>query len=285
MKLKAISWQEWIERGEWRESSRDAMPMLPALVPEVMALVTDQDISILRIARIISKEQVLATRVLRLANSAYFAPASEVTTIGDAIVRMGTSAVRNVVLAVCFASWRANDVHGMQRRQLADHSVGTAYLARLVAERAGIDPDESFLHGLLHDIGKLLLAQLADDFVRAGGTLPPEAEVQELVANRHAALGAEILARWELPARLHEPVRFHHTPEDAGTFEREAEVTSLANRLSHRYGFGCPADGPDDTERLLADDLAIRLGVTAGWLDETDQRAPGLFAIARQIVS
>jgi putative nucleotidyltransferase with HDIG domain len=286
MGVTTMSWVNWIESGDWRGSHDIAMPMLPSLVPHVMPLVVDRDASVLRLARVISKEQVLATRVLRLANSAYSAPLHEVTTINDAIVRMGTSAVRNVVLAVCFASRPSNDVYGGHGRELADHGVGTAYLARLVAERAGIDPDEAFMHGLLHDIGKLLLVKLAADFTRFGGVLPPPAEVQAFVAERHAALGADVLCRWQLPARLQEPVRFHHRPAEASAFRPNAEVVYVANRLSHRYGFGCPPDTrKEDEEELLRDPIAVELGITQEWLADTDRRAPGLFAVARQIVS
>ena len=286
MSMSTITWQDWIESGDWRGSHDIAMPMQPSLVPHVMPLVADKDASVLRIARVISKEQVLATRVLRLANSAYSAPVHEITTINDAIVRMGTAAVRNVVLAVCFASRPANDVYGERGRQLADHGVGTAYLARLIAEYAGVDPDEAFMHGLLHDIGKLLLLKLSADFARVGGVAPSGAEMEAFVAERHAALGADVLSRWQLPAQLQEPVRFHHDPAGAGTYRSFAEVAYVANRLSHRYGFGCNAEAsPEATAEILADPYCARLGVTEQWLADTDRKAPGLFAIARQIVS
>jgi putative nucleotidyltransferase with HDIG domain len=283
MGVSTMTWVEWIESGVWRGSNDIAMPMLPSLVPHVMPLVTDKDASVLRIARVVSKEQVLATRVLRLANSAYSAPLHEITTINDAIVRIGTAAVRNVVLAVCFASRPSNDAYGGRGRDLADHGVGTAYLARLVAEHCGSDPDEAFMHGLLHDIGKLLLLKLSADFVRSGGVLPPADELEQFFAERHAALGAEVLSRWQLPAQLQEPVMFHHNPDGASAYRRYAEVAYVANRLSHRYGFGCPEDPEDGA--LLDDPICARLGVTAEWLTGIDKRAPGLFAVARQILA
>ena len=132
------TWSDWVESGEWADGSDSAMPMLPALAADVMSLAIDPDVSVARIARVIAKDQVLATRVLRLANSAYCAPMQEVTTVNDAIVRMGTGPVRNVVLAVCFTSrLQGANVYGPQGRELMDHAIGTAYLARLVAEKLG----------------------------------------------------------------------------------------------------------------------------------------------------
>jgi putative nucleotidyltransferase with HDIG domain len=277
-----MTWPEWIDSGQWRVSKDIGAPMLPALVADVMPMVTDPDVSVLRLARIIAKEQMLATRVLRMANSAYCAPMQEITTINDAIVRMGTSSVRNVVFAVCVSSRLQSDVYGSQGRELADHGVGTAYLARLVAEHAGFDPDEAFIQGLLHDVGKLLLLKLARDFTKFGGVLASQREVDACVAERHATFGAEILREWQLPSRLQEPVRFHHNPDAAGEFRDQADITYVANRLSHRYGFGCPADDPDD---LMLDAVSVRLGLTPDWLAQIDRRAPGMFAVARQIVS
>ena len=73
-------------------------------------------------------------------NSAYCAPMQEVTTVNDAVVRMGTGPVRNVVLAVCFTSrLQGANVYGPQGRDLMNHAIGTAYLARLVAERIGTE--------------------------------------------------------------------------------------------------------------------------------------------------
>ncbi|HEV8317172.1 MAG TPA: HDOD domain-containing protein [Vicinamibacterales bacterium] len=279
----ATSWAEWVDSGQWNSSSDTAMPMLPALAGDVMTLALDPDVSVLRIARVISKEQVLATRVLRLANSAYCAPMQEITTINDAIVRMGTAAVRNVVLAVCFASrLQAANVYGPQGRDLVDHGIGSAYLARLVAERAGLDPDEAFMFGLLHDIGKLVLLKQVRDFIKSGGQAPTPEEIDAFVRDRHAEVGARILRQWQLPETLIEPVRYHHTPDAAPTHKDEAAVVYMANRLSHRYGFGCTAGEADD---ITEDPIFTELRLNAQWLKDTDQRAPGLFEVARQIVA
>src|SRR5580765_8411633 len=86
---------EWIRSGEWLESQDITLPMLPARATEVMHLAMDPEVSASRIATVVSKDQVLATLVLRLANSAFSAPASDITNVSDAVVRVGTRAVRN----------------------------------------------------------------------------------------------------------------------------------------------------------------------------------------------
>jgi len=276
------SWSKWVESGDWADSSDSAMPMLPALATDVMGLAIDPEVSIARIARVVAKDQVLATRVLRLANSAYCAPMQEITTVNDAIVRMGTGPVRNVVLAVCFTSrLQGTNIYGTQGRDLVDHAIGTAYLARLVAERLNTDADEAFMCGLLHDLGKLLLLKLSRDFIKYGAPTPSAQEIEAVYKERHPEIGAQLLRQWQLPEALEQPVRFHHDPDACATHLREATITYVANRLSHRYGFGCPADDAN----LLEDAICTRAGLTETVLADLDRRAPGLFQVARQIVA
>jgi putative nucleotidyltransferase with HDIG domain len=282
MSTTFATWSDWVESGEWADGSDSAMPMLPALAADVMSLAIDPDVSVARIGRVIAKDQVLATRVLRLANSAYCAPMQEVTTVNDAIVRMGTGPVRNVVLAVCFTSrLQGANVYGPQGRELMDHAIGTAYLARLVAERLGQDADEAFMCGLLHDMGKLLLLKLARDFIKFGVPTPSSQEIEIFCRERHAEIGARLLRQWQLPETLESPVRYHHDPAASPTHSHESAVTYMANRLSHRYGFGCPADEAS----LVEDPICTRLGLNDTWQADLDRRAPGLFQVARQIVA
>jgi putative nucleotidyltransferase with HDIG domain len=276
------SWSEWVESSDWADSSDAAMPMLPALAADVMGLAIDPEVSIARIARVIAKDQVLATRVLRLANSASHASMQEITTVNDAIVRMGTGPVRNVVLAVCFTSrLQGANVYGSQGRELMDHAIGTAYLARLVAERLGTDADEAFMCGLLHDLGKLMLLKLSRDFIKYGAPTPSAQEIDKVYTERHAEIGARLLQQWQLPEALQQPVRFHHEPDACTTHKTEADGAYVANRLAHRYGFGCP----EETANLLEDEVCERVGLDESWLADLDRRAPGLFQVARQIVA
>ena len=275
------SWSEWVESADWADASDAVMLMPPALAADIMGLVIDPEVSIARIGRVIAKNQILATHLLRLANSAYCTPPRKVTTVNDAIVEMGSGPVRNVVLAACFASrLEGASTDDAQARGLMDHAVGTAYLAHLMAERLGIDADEAFTCGLLHDLGKLLLLKLLRDFLKYGAPTPSAQEIAQVYKERHPEIGARLLRQWQLPEALEQPVRFHHEPDACTTYTNEALAVYVANRLAHRYGFGCPADAAN----LLEDDVCVRVGLNEAWLADLDCRAPGLFQVARQIV-
>src|SRR5262245_54491983 len=96
-------WTTWVESGDWLQHKESIIPVISTQNAEIMALALDPDVSVYRIGRLVSTEQGLATRVLRLANSASCAPLKEITTINQAIVRVGTDAVRHTILAACVA--------------------------------------------------------------------------------------------------------------------------------------------------------------------------------------
>jgi putative nucleotidyltransferase with HDIG domain len=278
---KHVSWPEWIESGDW-SALKTAVPMLPASVGHVMSLALDPDVSVAQLTHVISRDQVLATRVLRLANSAHCGPLEEITSINQATIRIGTAAVRNVVLAVCLSSRLAESrVYGSRGRELLEHSIGTACMSRVLAVPARVDADEAFLCGLLHDIGKLLLLKLVKDFAKAGGPPPSDTEIAAVIDSRHAEMGAYLLRAWQLPAIMVETTQYHHAPDSSPDLHRHVIVTAMANRLSHRYGFGCPAQVDDE---ILAVPEAKSLGLSSAWLADMDAAAPGLFDTARDII-
>lgn len=265
--------------GEWEHSADTVIPMLPAMASHVVDLALDPEVSATRITAVVSKDPVLATRVIQLANSAFSAPATEISSIGEAVVRMGTGPVRNVVTAACLSSLAADPkIYGRRGREHIDHSIGTAYLAWLIADRAGEPPDEAFLYGLLHDIGKLVILKLARECEHSVAA-PAEEDVELVLSEMHPAIGGYVLQQWGMPRRLHDPIVWHHEPDGAQTRADAAAVAYVANRLAHKYGFGCEPETAD----LLADPVFQRLGMDARSLEKLDLHAPGLFEVARKI--
>jgi putative nucleotidyltransferase with HDIG domain len=266
---------------ECLQAGDTSLPMLPSIAMRVIELAADPDVHIAQLTGIVMKDQILASRVLALANSARNAPSQAVTSLPQAMVRLGVSSVRNLVLAVSFSSKLCDErTYGPLGRRLMDHGLGTAYLGRLVAEAARVDVDEAFLCGLVHDIGKLIIYKAASD---CHCNLNDSPDLAAFIADRHAEIGARALRAWHLPPSLEQPVLHHHHYEQALGARRKAAVLYFADRLSHHYGFGCDRSegGP---EQLLEDPVCAELAITAAWLSETDEHAPGLFTIARQVL-
>lgn len=276
------AWIAWLESGQWERTLANATPMLPALAVEVVRLCQDSETSPSQITQVVSKDPVLAAHVVRLANSASSASATVITSLSDAVVRVGTRAVRQMVTATCVTSKLKNPkTYGDSGRDLVDHSIGTAYLSWLVADRVDEDSDEAFLVGLLHDIGKFVILKMAnEDRPLPAGALTPE-QLAAVIEARHAFIGGRALAKWSFAPQVQIPVSFHHDPLKATEYARSAQVAYAANRLAHRYGFGCAAD----ESNLLEDPIFIALGLNEAFLAEMDARAPGLYEVARKIAS
>lgn len=265
------------EQFPWLRPDDLSLPMLPEQAIRGMQMASDPDLTVTKLAGLVSKDPVLATRVLGLANSAMYGAMTPLRSVQDAVVRLGVGCVRNVVVTVSMhAQMTAPDLYGAEGPRFMDHALGTAYLARLVADSAGTDVEEAFLTGLLHDIGKLVIHKTAH-LRRRQGTAISDDDVADAVAASHAACGALALHFWKLPDEVLDAVRHHHHFTLAVN-PRAAAVCYAANRLSHRYGFGCTAEG----DGVLDDTVWATLDLDDAWMAATDAHAPGLVNAARQ---
>src|SRR5215203_102839 len=117
---------------------------------------------------------------------------------------------------------QSGSTYGPRGRGLAEHGIGNAFLAQLVARLAVVNQEEAFLYGLVHDIGKLLVLQLSKDYVRGGGKAPSDDEVADVMDARHAEFGGRVLREWRLPPVIEEPVVTHHRPDECTAHPVEA---------------------------------------------------------------
>jgi putative nucleotidyltransferase with HDIG domain len=189
--------------------------------------------------------------------------------------------VRQIVMAATLtARLRNPKTFGSNARQMVDHSVGTGYLASYIAERLNVDQDAAFLYGLLHDIGKFVILKLAHD----DKPIPPtmgQARLEACIASRHPAVGARALQLWRFADEIWLPVARHHDPAQAPDQQKSAGIAYLANRLAHRYGFGCEPEEMD----LLTDPVFTGFGFDERFLERLDPRAPQLLDVAAKIAA
>lgn len=199
-RLREPDLDAWIRSGAWRDLPESNAPALPALATEILELAADPDVSQVKVANAVSKDPVLATRILGLANSAASAAAVTITSINEAILRLGTRIVCNVALADRMAGgFQDQRIYGPFGQTLRDHSIGTAYVAYLVADTAGLPSDEAFLCGLMHDIGKLYVLKLVHDVGLPSPTGKPSASTLRLVTDTHAEVGGFLIQKGDCP--------------------------------------------------------------------------------------
>jgi putative nucleotidyltransferase with HDIG domain len=170
------------------------LPTLPVIAKKIMSLADDESLSAEKLAAIISSDQALSTRVLSLANPAYYGHPATISTVQRAMTVVGMKMVKQVSLSVLVCGTIGRG--GKGRTQFWKHSFGTAMAAALVAQRTGRkDNDVCFMAGLLHDIGKMILEM----------HFPNETEMD------HAEVGAFMAERWQLPPALISAIGYHHS--------------------------------------------------------------------------
>jgi putative nucleotidyltransferase with HDIG domain len=201
-----------------------SMPSLPNLYNELTSALASPDTSLSQLERIIEKDLGMATKILQLANSAFVAARSQVSTLKQAIALIGTDAIRTLALSVhVFSQFEGSSAVKEHLPSLWEHSAAVASLARQIAateNQPGPIREQSFTAGLLHDIGRaILLAELPKEYlpILAQAAADP-AEVLPLETETfgctHAQIGAYLLSTWGLPPELVHVVALHHRPSD-----------------------------------------------------------------------
>lgn len=201
------------------ERKLEQLPLLPAVVSGVLSLNPEADDYFDRLLRLAERDPPFAIRVLRCANSAFYAPESPIVSLQQAIMRIGTQECARLVLALAVV--KVFIPHTEAQRSLWIHSLQTALFARMFSQRLAAlrrDADHAYLCGLLHDIGRFVQFEGAPaDLARIDDT--HWASPQELVDRErsvlgydHALLGWHACQKWSLPATVGAVVHHHHDP-------------------------------------------------------------------------
>jgi putative nucleotidyltransferase with HDIG domain len=221
------------------------LPSLPVVVHRLIEVCKDPNATMMMVEKVIAKDQSLTAKVLKLVNSAFFALSSRVSTIHHAAVILGMDALRNMALAVCTYDSLAG-AHAspyFSRRAFWKHAAAVGILAKHLAVAAKYSkPDEAFVAGLLHDIGKVILDRYFDaEFGRALGLahtkeLPLAQCELEVLGFDHALAGAELARNWNFPPQLVAAIEHHHEPaagDALGALVAVADVMAKAWKLGN----------------------------------------------------
>jgi HD-like signal output (HDOD) protein len=240
------------------------LPTMPHVASKVLELSSDPDTSADRLQQVIADDQAMTARILKIANSAMYACSRRINTLSEAIVMLGFNSIRSLVVTSAARNLYGGSGArlGLKERLLWEHSIGTAFACRLLAERR--HPalrEEAFLAGLMHDIGKLVLnLQVPDRFEEIVQIVYNEnrefhATERELLGFDHGRVGALLVNKWKLSPVLEEVIGEHHTPESLGADRPLLLHLDLANRLSHKLGIGFQEEPDLD----LLDSVANRI--------------------------
>lgn len=241
------------------------------------------------IGHIIEQDPSLTARMLKLVNSAFYGFPGRVDTVTKAITLLGINELRMLVMATSVIERFSSFPNGLiSMHEFWSHSLRTALFAKFLAEH---HPRKrqlccTFMCGLLHDIGRIILYDKAPDLSRAavlkakGEAIPYEDAEVEVFGFSHADVGAGLVELWKLPMVFQHTARNHHDPEEAEQFQLECSLVYLANQLAHVDVFDSDvimdAMPPEDP---AWDRLGIAYGVLDGVFRQVDEQFSQTFTL------
>jgi putative nucleotidyltransferase with HDIG domain len=195
------------------------IPTLPTIVFELNQHLQNPETSITRVSETIEKDQAMALKILKLVNSAFYGFRTKVSDVKNAVVLLGFNAVRNAIISVSVINALPKTLlfQDFEMIEFWKHSLAVAVTSKNIAQKSGGESaDNCFVGGLLHDVGKVIMAQyFTDEFTKVWTRMQNEylpfydAEQKELPVD-HTKIGAYLADRWQLPTGLTDAIRWHH---------------------------------------------------------------------------
>lgn len=244
------------------------LPRPPKVALEILELSQKPSARIEDIGRLLEREPLLAGRVLKLANSALYGSTSPVTTLKMALIRMGLSTVRDVVMEAAFhmtviRTEDFTDTLEVIRR----HSTAVAWISRFIARNTSIDAENAFLIGLLHDVGLSVGLVGLTEFCKRERVKPVLTPWRWLAVDGvHEQLTGQVLASWGLPMQILIVVKNHHTLRVGGMLHPSIAILMIAEQIAHDAGWGVTP-----TLHREVDDMAFSSGRELPSADEVDR--------------
>lgn len=234
------------KRSEIRRIIRDTktLPTLPGVIAKLSSMAQNNSISAQEIARVVSSDQVLSAKILKLVNSAFYGFSGRVSTVSNALILLGVNVVRSLAVSSSIFEIMGKNVVG-----LWEHSMGAAVAANVISKQLKLpEPEETSTAALLHDIGKVIIKiKLQEDYGRLTahlaekGLMMREAE-RELLDTDHAEIGEWLAKTWLLPEKLIEPIAWHHDVEKSIVHQTKTAVVHVSDVLIKASGFGFSGD-------------------------------------------
>jgi putative nucleotidyltransferase with HDIG domain len=229
------------------------VPSMPSVVIKLRQYLSDPEVSFDELAKVIEYDPGLTANLLQLANSAYFGWSGKIKTVREAITRLGTNRIFQMVLCMSVAPLVRKPINGydMDSDGLWRHSIAVAICAEQLVRVLHLkDVDEAFTAGLLHDMGKILLGtfvEIDDEPIKAlvetDGMSFNVAE-KKVLGIDHAEAAAELLRYWNLPEKVVAAARWHHDPEAAPAEHRRiVDLIHVSDAICLRQGWGAGSDG------------------------------------------
>jgi putative nucleotidyltransferase with HDIG domain len=243
------------------------LPPMPHIAAQVIDKLSEADSTPREIHHLIIKDQALAARVLKVANSPYYGASRSISTLRDAVMFMGFDSIRSLIMTAVLKGVFSHV--SLSEKLLWEHSVGCGFAARKIGEEVGFQRrEEAFIAGLMHDVGKAVLflrspavmRDIMQEVYNDGGNF---FEVEErMLGFTHADVGKVIADKWRFAPEIEDAIASHHQPDLARSAPELTRIVSLANSICHKLEVG-PTRKPDLDLNELESAKALQLSPTS----------------------
>jgi len=257
------------------------LPSPPAIGMRILEAVKDENKSFAELAKIISSDPALTAKILKVANSSFYAVPQKVNSIPKALNILGTKTLKNIALSFVIVQDLRGDSAGQFNFDIFwKRSVTTAVGGELIAAAVKQKYDDAFVSGLLQDIGIVVLYQNKPEAYDQAFEEKRITRISIKTAERkifgfdHQEVGAEILKRWELPESIYLPVRYHHAfLESPAEYRAQAELLSLANKISSVYHSGHQLEKINEVKTIFKEGYQIDENGANDLIDDVANRS------------
>ncbi|NLG18683.1 MAG: HDOD domain-containing protein [Fibrobacter sp.] len=227
----------------------DNLPPFPAIVNRLIEVINSPESSADDAAKLLEKDPALTSKIIRLANSAFYGIPRSISSVSTAVVILGFNAVRSIVLSVSLMKmFPVIKNRAFDRDRFWKHSIVTALASRIIVRHFFnvriMDPESAFCAGILHDIGKLIFCEYMSreylevcEYARENKIALLDAE-KRVLGFSHAELGKILAEKWALPSDLGHAIIYHHNPGDAHELVDLVTTVHIADLFAHESGNG-----------------------------------------------
>ena len=242
----------------------EELPALPLVLQQVQKIMALPKSNMSQIAAVMAKDQALASKTIKLVNSAFYGMSKPVSSITQAIVILGLNTVNNLMLGLSVIKiFKSDSKHAINHEDFWEHAFATGLISRSMAKMLHYeDPEDCFTAGLLHDMGRLVLDQfMHDDFLTALKNSKERnislsmAEKSTLGAD-HGYVGGYLAKKWKLPDALAVPIAFHHSvnsiPKEMALHAKITMIVAKASQAANKEKLGNSCENHFEPDSLFS---------------------------------